>query len=41
MTLTLDQATAIVDSALAEGSRRGFYPLCVVVLDSGGQARCP
>lgn len=38
MTLTLDQASGIVDVALAEGSRRGFHPLCVVVLDAGGHA---
>ena len=34
--LTLEQAAAIVDTALAEGARRGFAPLCVVVLDAGG-----
>ena len=34
--LTLEQASAIVDTALAEGARRGFAPLCVVVLDAGG-----
>jgi uncharacterized protein GlcG (DUF336 family) len=36
MMLTLEQASTIVDSALAEGRRQGFHPLCVVVLDSGG-----
>jgi uncharacterized protein GlcG (DUF336 family) len=34
--LTLDQASTIVDAALAEGGRQGFAPLCVVVLDPGG-----
>ena len=34
--LTLDQASAIVDAALSEGARRGFAPLCAVVLDPGG-----
>ena len=34
--LSLDQATTIVDAALAEGRRRGFAALCVVVLDAGG-----
>jgi len=34
--LTLDQASAIVDAALAEGKARGFAPLCAVVLDPGG-----
>ena len=36
MLLTLDQATTIVDSALADARSRGLHPLCVVVLDSGG-----
>ena len=36
--LTLAQASAIVDAALAEGRERGFAPLCAVVLDSGGHA---
>ena len=36
MSLTLDQASRIVDAALAEGGRQGFHPLCVVVLDAGG-----
>jgi uncharacterized protein GlcG (DUF336 family) len=35
MTLTLDQASILVDAALAEGKRHGFHPLCVVVLDAG------
>lgn len=34
--LTLEQAAAIVDAALAEGRARGLQPLCVVVLDAGG-----
>ena len=38
MTLTLDQATAIVAAALAHGRAQGFQPLCAVVLDSGGHA---
>jgi uncharacterized protein GlcG (DUF336 family) len=36
MTLTLEHASAIVDTALAEGARLGLHPLCVVVLDAGG-----
>ena len=36
MTLSLLQASRIVDAALAEGERRGFHPLCVAVLDAGG-----
>lgn len=38
MTLTLEQASRIVDEAMAEGARRGFHPLCMVVLDAGGHA---
>lgn len=38
MTLTLALADRIADAALAEGDGRGFAPLCVVVLDSGGHA---
>jgi uncharacterized protein GlcG (DUF336 family) len=38
MTLTLEQASMIVDGALAEGKHQGFQPLCVVVLDAGGHA---
>ena len=38
MPLTLAQASTIVDAALAEARRRGFAPLCVVVLDAGGHA---
>ena len=36
--LTLEQAAKITDAALAEGARRKFAPLCVVVLDPGGHA---
>lgn len=35
MILTLEQASRIVDEALAEGARRSFHPLCIVVLDAG------
>jgi uncharacterized protein GlcG (DUF336 family) len=38
MTLTLEQASVIVDAAIDEGQRCGFHPLCVVVLDLGGHA---
>jgi hypothetical protein len=34
--ITLEQALAIASEALAEGKRRGFAPLCCVVLDRGG-----
>lgn len=34
--LTLAQASQIIDAALSEGGVRGFQPLCVAVLDSGG-----
>lgn len=36
-TLGLGQAQAILAEALAEGRRRDFLPLTVVVLDAGGQ----
>ena len=36
MTITLDQARAIVDGALAHGAAEGFKPLTVAVLDPGG-----
>jgi uncharacterized protein GlcG (DUF336 family) len=36
--LALETASAMVDAALAEGTRRNFQPLCVVVLDKGGHA---
>ena len=35
-TITLDQASAVVDAALAAGREWGFEPLTVVVLDNGG-----
>jgi len=34
--VTLAQATAIVDAALAEGRKQNFKPLTVAVLDAGG-----
>jgi uncharacterized protein GlcG (DUF336 family) len=36
--LTLEQASIIVDAALAEGNARSLAPLCIVVLDTGGHA---
>jgi uncharacterized protein GlcG (DUF336 family) len=36
--LSLAQASMIVDEALAEGRRGQLSPLCVVVLDAGGHA---
>lgn len=36
MSLTLQQAETIVDSALAFGRERAFEPLTVAVLDAGG-----
>ncbi|MGJ3261032.1 MAG: GlcG/HbpS family heme-binding protein [Rhodospirillales bacterium] len=36
MTLTLDQASRIVDGAQAYGREQGFDPLTVAVLDAGG-----
>lgn len=36
--LTAQQASAIAQEVLAEGERRGFAPLCCVVLDPGGHA---
>lgn len=35
-TLTLAQASIIIDTALTHGRRAGLKPLCVVVLDAGG-----
>jgi uncharacterized protein GlcG (DUF336 family) len=35
-TLTLAQASTIIDTALAHARRAGFKPLCIVVLDAGG-----
>jgi uncharacterized protein GlcG (DUF336 family) len=37
MPFTLVQAQTIANEALAEGARRGFLPLAVVVLDNAGQ----
>lgn len=34
--MNLDQASQIVDAAMAAGRAHGFAPLCVVVLDAGG-----
>ena len=36
MTLTLDQASTIVDTALAVGRKAAMMPLTVLVLDAGG-----
>ena len=36
MSLSLDQASAIVDGALAHADANGFEPLTVAVLDAGG-----
>ncbi|WP_353227795.1 heme-binding protein [Novosphingobium sp.] len=36
--LTLEQAHTIAVETLAEGKRRGYAPLCCVVLDAGGHA---
>lgn len=36
--VTLDQASVIVDTAIAEGRKRGFEPITIVVLDAGGHA---
>ena len=38
MMITLEQALTIARETLAEGKRRGFAPLCCVVLDRGGHA---
>ena len=38
-TLTLDQASAIVDGALAKGRETGCRPLTVAVLDAGGHLK--
>jgi uncharacterized protein GlcG (DUF336 family) len=38
-TLTLDQASTIVDQALAKGRELTLQPLTVVVLDAGGQLK--
>ena len=36
MKITIDQASAIVDQALAHAHARQIRPLCVAVLDAGG-----
>src|ERR1051326_4345201 len=38
-TLTLDQASTIVDKALERGRELNLQPLTVVVLDAGGQLK--
>ena len=37
--VTLSQATALVDAALARGAELGLAPLTVAVLDPGGRIR--
>jgi uncharacterized protein GlcG (DUF336 family) len=37
-TLTLDQASTIVDATLAEARKRSFKPIIALVLDTGGYA---
>lgn len=37
--LTLDQASTIIDAALAKGGEMGLNPLTVVVLDDGGHMK--
>lgn len=37
--LTLEQASIIVDAALGKGAELGFKPLTVVVLDDGGHMK--
>jgi uncharacterized protein GlcG (DUF336 family) len=39
MTLTLEQASVIVDKALAKAREMKFRPMCVAVLDSGGHLK--
>ncbi len=39
MKLTLQQATAIIDGALAKARQMGIRPLCVAVLDDGGNLK--
>lgn len=38
-TLTLEQASIIVDKALEKGQEHGFQPLTVAVLDAGGHLK--
>ena len=40
MSITLAQATVVVDAALAAGRRDSLQPLTVVVLDAGGHVVC-
>jgi uncharacterized protein GlcG (DUF336 family) len=39
MTLTLEQASVIVDKALATARESKFRPMCVAVLDGGGHLK--
>lgn len=39
MTLTLEQASVIVDKALAKARESRFRPMCVAVLDGGGHLK--
>jgi uncharacterized protein GlcG (DUF336 family) len=39
MTLTLKQASVIVDKALAKAREMKFRPMCVAVLDNGGHLK--
>ena len=39
MTLTLEQASMIVDKALAKARESKFRPMCVAVLDGGGHLK--
>jgi len=40
MALTLDQASTIVDTALAAARKENMNPLTVVVFDAGGHLKC-
>ena len=40
MALTLDQASTIVDTALATARKENMNPLTVVVFDAGGHLKC-
>jgi uncharacterized protein GlcG (DUF336 family) len=40
MALTLDQASTIVDTALAAARKENMNPLTVVVFDAGGHIKC-
>ena len=39
MGMTLEQASIIVDKAIAKGREMGILPLCVAVLDPGGHLK--